>query len=432
MKRCLLLMVLLGGACLLDACGGSTNGSSHQGVTHFLVATPSTKATLGTTLQFTITALDASNNLFSGYSGTIHFTSSDSKASLPPDTGLAGGTGTFSATFYSVGDQKITASDTVLASVSGTSSPIVVGTTALAITSPAPPTGTVMTNYDEHSVHCYGASPSCVCVPLGPTQSCSRQVAGFPLTATGGVPPYTWSWAPAPNSSLPPGLSVSSASISGEPTMAGTYNVTVTVADSGSPAAQMSVPYSIEVLNPAPPTIDTISLPSAGAINLPYSFTFLATGGLAPLTWSESGALPPGLSPLSSGGVLSGTPTQIGSFPITVSVQDSLGQSAAPQNFTIQVFAHGFKATGSMASSRVAHTATLLNNGKVLVAGGMDANGIPLVTAEIYDPSNGTFTPTGSMTTARHHFAATLLPSGKVLLTGGLDTNRNALATAEL
>jgi hypothetical protein len=130
--------------------------------------------------------------------------------------------------------------------------------------------------------------------------------------------------------------------------------------------------------------------------------------------------------------VLSGTPTQIGSFPITVSVQDSLGQSAPPQNFTIQVFAHGFKATGGMASPRVAHTATLLNNGRVLVAGGMDANGIPLVTAEIYDPSNGTFTLTGSMTTARHHFAATLLHSGKVLLTGGLDTSWNAMATAEL
>jgi hypothetical protein len=435
MKRSSLLLVLMGGVCLLNACGGSTNGSSHQGATHFLVAASSATATLGTALQFTVTALDASNNLSSGYSGTIHFTSSDSKASLPPDTGLPGGTGTFSATFYSVGDQKINAGDTVLASMNGTSSPIVVGTPALAITSSAPPTGTVMTNYGEHSVHCYGASPSCVCVPFGTTQYCSRQVAGFPLTATGGVPPYTWSWAPSPNSSLPPGLNVLAGSppgIYGEPTMAGTYNVTVTVTDSASPAAQMSAPYSIEVLNPAPPTIDTISLPSAGAINLPYSFTFLATGGLAPLTWSESGALPPGLSPLSSGGVLSGTPTQIGSFPITVSVQDSLGQSAAPQNFTIQVFAHGFKVTGSMASPRVAHTATLLNNGKVLVAGGTDAKGMPLATAEIYDPSNGTFTLTGSMTTARHHFAATLLPSGKVLLTGGLDTNGNALATAEL
>jgi hypothetical protein len=194
----------------------------------------------------------------------------------------------------------------------------------------------------------------------------------------------------------------------------------------------MSATYVIEILNPPPPAIDTTSSPSAGAINLPYSFTFSATGGLAPLTWSESGALPPGLSPLSSAGVLSGTPTQTGSFPITVNVQDSLGQSASPQTFTIQVFSHGFKATGSMAGPRVAHTATLLNNGKVLVAGGMDVKGTPLATAEIYDPSNGTFDLTGSMTAARHHFATTLLPNGKVLVTGGLDPNGNALATAEL
>jgi Putative Ig domain/Galactose oxidase, central domain len=435
MKKSLLLVICVCSSLLLDACGGGGSTSSHQGPPHFSVAPFSATATLGTTLQFTVIAFDGSNNLFSGYSGTIHFTSSDPKASLPPDTSLGGGTGTFLATFYSVGDQKITVSDTVSASMNGTSSPILVGTTALTINSPAPPTGTVMTNYDEHSVHCYHPSQSCVCIPVGPTQLCSQQVSGFPLTATGGVPPYTWSWAPAANSSLPPGLNVLAGSppgIYGEPTMAGTYNVTVTVADSGSPAAQISVPYSIEILNPAPPAINTISLPSAGAINLPYSFTFLATGGLAPLTWSESGALPPGLSPLSSTGVLSGTPTQIGSFPITVSVQDSLGQSAAPQNFTIQVFAHGFKTTGSMASPRVAHTATLLNNGEVLVAGGTDANGVPLATAEIYDSSNGTFTLTGSMTAARHHFAATLLPGGKVLLTGGLDTNGNALATAEL
>ena len=433
MKRSLLLVVLIGGGCLLNACGGSANGSSHQGATHFLVVPSSATSTVGEPFYFTVTALDASNNLSSAYSGTIHFTSSESKASLPPDTGLPlGGTDAFVANFNSLGEQKITATDTKVASISGTSSPISVVTTALAITSSAPPTGTVMTNYDEHSVHCYQQSRSCVCNTTGTGRYCSELVAGFALTASGGVPPYTWNWAAAPNSSLPPGLSVSSASISGEPTTAGTFTVTVTVTDSGSPSAQMSATYVIEILNPPPPAIDTTSSPSTGVINLPYSFTFSATGGLAPLTWSESGVLPPGLSPLSSAGVLAGTPTQTGSFPITVNVQDSLGQSASPQNFTLQVFSHGFRATGSMAGPRVAHTATLLNNGKVLVAGGMDAKGTPLATAEIYDPSNGTFALTGSMMAARHHFAATLLPNGKVLVTGGLDTSGNPLATAEL
>jgi hypothetical protein len=133
MKKSLLLVICVFSSLVIDSCGGSsTNTSSHQVATHFTVAPYSATATLGTTLQFTVTAFDASNNLSSTYSGTVHFTSSDSKASLPPDTGLAGGTGTFSATFYSVGDQKITASDTVLASMSGTSIPILVGTTTLA------------------------------------------------------------------------------------------------------------------------------------------------------------------------------------------------------------------------------------------------------------------------------------------------------------
>jgi subtilisin family serine protease len=91
--------------------------------------------------------------------------------------------------------------------------------------------------------------------------------------------------------------------------------------------------------------------------------------------------------------------------------------------------------TGSMSTERLNHTATLLANGKVLVAGGF--NGVSYFRgAELYeyDPATGTgtWTPTGDMTTARLWHTATLLPNGKVLVTGGRTIMGNRLRTAEL
>ena len=77
-----------------------------------------------------------------------------------------------------------------------------------------------------------------------------------------------------------------------------------------------------------------------------------------------------------------------------------------------------FTATGSLNTARYLHSATLLNNGTVLIAGGYNSIGF-LTSAEIYNPTTGTFTATGSMNTARRLFVATLLQSGKVLVAGG-------------
>jgi len=88
---------------------------------------------------------------------------------------------------------------------------------------------------------------------------------------------------------------------------------------------------------------------------------------------------------------------------------------------------------GAMSSPRYYHSATLLQNGKVLVAGGCDASGCETVTAtaELYDPTTGTFTPTGSLAVPRDYHTATLLPNGTVLVAGGFGYT-GALNSAEV
>jgi hypothetical protein len=94
-----------------------------------------------------------------------------------------------------------------------------------------------------------------------------------------------------------------------------------------------------------------------------------------------------------------------------------------------------FSGTGNMIANRGGHTATLLANGKVLIAGGADQDqtGTGLTSAELYDPSTGTFTQTGSMAVGRFLHTATQLQNGKVLIVGGaLTSGSDPVATAEV
>ena len=88
--------------------------------------------------------------------------------------------------------------------------------------------------------------------------------------------------------------------------------------------------------------------------------------------------------------------------------------------------------TGSMSIGRFSFTATTLQNGKVLVAGGATDTEIATATAELYDPTTGTFSATGSMHDARVGFSAIRLSNGKVLVEGGASNTVAALASAEL
>jgi hypothetical protein len=87
--------------------------------THFAV-TAATHTAVGAALSVTVKALDASGNLFPGYTGTVHLTSTDNQAVISADTTLASGVGTFAVTLKTIGTQSITATDTATSTITGT------------------------------------------------------------------------------------------------------------------------------------------------------------------------------------------------------------------------------------------------------------------------------------------------------------------------
>lgn len=154
----------------------------------------------------------------------------------------------------------------------------------------------------------------------------------FAFMATGGLPPYTWSLLTGP---LPPGLTLSSAGVlSGTPTTAGTFPYTVKVTD----AANRSATINCSLVIVAGPVITSGCPVGPLHVGVAFMFSFTASGGIAPLTWSlVSGPLPPGLS-LASSGALTGTPTTPGTFPYVVKVTDA-GSAFATISCSIDVLA---------------------------------------------------------------------------------------------
>ncbi len=290
---------------------------------------------------------------------------------------------------------------------------------------PTPATGSAPFNVTINSPDPLAISPG-----NAPPAGVHGTSYGFVFTATGGYLPLGWA---VTRGTLPAGLTLSSdGTLSGTPTVASSTPVvfTVTVTDSRAPtAATDSVASAITISEPPPPTVGSQS-PPTGTVGIAYpAFQFTAFDGLAPLVWIPPGAPMGGLA-IGLDGVLSGTPSTAGIFPITLAVKDALNRTSPATAFTVRVSLARpdatFTATGGMTIARTGHTATLLNTGKVLVAGGPDNS------AELYDPATGLFTATGSMAVHRQFHSATLLNNstlpnyGKVLVSGSAD------ATAEL
>src|SRR5258708_2989697 len=147
-------------------------------------------------------------------------------------------------------------------------------------------------------------------------------------------------------------------------------------------------------------------------------------GGGGGGTVVAGGTLPTGLDPFTATLLNDGTVLIAGGFTSagvtnTASLSDPVGQVFTPIG-------------APMASYRAYHTATLLKNGMVLLVGGMDNTGGVQSSAELYDPVNKTFTFTGGMHTYRYLNTATLLNDGTVLIAGGMDGIGNTQYISEL
>ncbi len=141
------------------------------------------------------------------------------------------------------------------------------------------------------------------------------------LAASGGIAPYTWSIS---SGALPSWakLDTSTGVISGTPNATGTTSFTVKVTDSTTPKAAIAT-QALSITVNTGLSVTTTSLPN-GVVNVAYTTTLAASGGITPYTWSiSSGVLPSWAKLDTSTGVISGTPVGTGTTSFTVKVTDS-------------------------------------------------------------------------------------------------------------
>jgi hypothetical protein len=182
-----------------------------------------------------------------------------------------------------------------------------------------------------------GSNPPVIIVPSAVLPDGEVKVA-YPaqtLTVTGGTAPYRW--APKPGSPIPAGLKIkankdtSTAVISGTPSKAGTYEFSIKVTDKTKAFDEQTLTVTVYSALSMVPS----KLPN-GDIGVPYSQQLTAAGGSGQgYQFSAVGTLP-GWMTVSSGGLVAGTPTASGNYPIKMLVTDSLG-GTANKNYAVKV-----------------------------------------------------------------------------------------------
>jgi hypothetical protein len=199
------------------------------------------------------------------------------------------------------------------------------------------------------------------------------------IASSGGVPPLTWS---VPPGTLPPGLELNTSSglISGTPTTAGVYKFFPTVTDSAIPPQKFTstTGVTISVITVAPLQSVTPPLPP-GDVATGYTASLVATGGVAPYTWSiTSGQLPSGLKLNSANGTISGIPILSTTANFAVQVEDTNSTKSAPQTLSIVI------------NPGSAITNTLLSGAYSFLFHGFDSGGNVEIAGNVTSSGTGT------------------------------------------
>ena len=240
-------------------------------------------------------------------------------------------------------------------------------------------------------------------------------------TVSGGTGPFTWSITAG---ALPPGLTINSATglISGTPTVFGSFSVTVTARDSLSQNGSTTVSMIIAAL----PTL-TYNPPAGGQVGVFSSTPLTAAGGVGPLVWSISaGSVPAGLTLNTATGVLSGTPTTVGTSSFTVTVTDANGKAASrASTLTITagplVITKTASAASTTAGATVSYTVLISNTGSSTFSGATLTDDLAGVLDDATYAADGAVTYAGGASGSLSYAAPSLTWTG-TLPAGGSAT----------
>ncbi len=305
-----------------------TAGALPAGLTLASNGTLSGTPTAGGTFNFTVTATD--NNTDTGsraYSLTVNAPTITITPNFPPNFTVGssysqtftanGGTATYT---YAITAGALPAGTTLSSGGVLSGTPTAGGTFNFTITATDSSTGTGPYT-GSHAYTLLASAPTITVSPASLSAATVGSAYSQTISASGGTSSYTFA---VTAGALPAGLTLASdGTLSGTPTAGGTFNFTVTATDSSTGTGPFTGSRAYSLTVNAPTITITPNFPPNFTVGSAYSQTFTASGGTATYTYAiTAGALPAGTT-LSSGGVLSGTPTAGGTFNFTITATDS-------------------------------------------------------------------------------------------------------------